>query len=143
MTSKLVSQLLIDLDVTKTHSRPHVSNDNCYSEAQFKTLKYRPDFPARFENIQIAKSFNEKFFAWYNTAHNHSGIAMLTPETVHYGRAQQEIDKRQAALDEHYAAHPERFVRMPPKHPSVPVGVYINPPTPNSEKVPRDAANVP
>lgn len=142
MTSKLVSQLLIDLDVTKTHSRPHVSNDNCYSEAQFKTLKYRPDFPDRFENQQVAKSFCEKFFDWYNTEHNHSGIAMLTPKTVHFGGAQQEIDRRQVVLDKHYAAHPERFVRIPPKHPAVPTSVYINPPIATSEKVEHDAANV-
>jgi putative transposase len=141
MTSKLVSQLLIDLDVTKTHSRPHVSNDNCYSEAQFKTLKYRPDFPDRFENEQLAKSFCEKFFDWYNTEHHHSGIAMLTPKTVHYGNAQQEIDRRQSVLDEQYRAHPQRFVRMPPRHPSLPTAVYINPPTANSENVSTQAAN--
>jgi putative transposase len=141
MTSKLVSQLLIDLDVTKTHSRPHVSNDNCYSEAQFKTLKYRPDFPERFENIQTAKSFCERFFDWYNTAHNHSGIAMLTPKTVHYGTAQQEIDKRQSVLDEHYRAYPQRFVRVPPKHPTLPNAVYINPPAANSQNVSTQAAN--
>ena len=128
MTSKLVSQLLIDLDVTRTHSRPHVSNDNCYSEAQFKTLKYRPDFPKRFENLAIAKTFCEKFFNWYNMEHNHSGIAMLTPYTVHFGRAQQEIAKRQAVLDRHYELHPTRFVRKAPKHPTLPTSVYINPP---------------
>src|SRR5580700_2627150 len=141
MTSKLVSQLLIDLDVTKTHSRPHVSNDNCYSEAQFKTLKYRPDFPDRFENEQVAKSFCEKFFDWYNTEHNHSGIAMLTPKIVHYGSAQQEIDKRQSVLDEQYRAYPQRFVRVPPKHPSLPAAVYINPSEADSANVSTQAAN--
>jgi putative transposase len=141
MTSKAVSQLLIDLDVTKTHSRPHVSNDNCYSEAQFKTLKYRPDFPERFANQQIASSFCSKFFEWYNTMHKHSGIAMLTPETVHLGRAQQEIDKRQAVLDKHYDAHPSRFVRMAPKHEALPTAVYINPPEGTTKDVPKTAAN--
>lgn len=128
MTSKAVSQLLIDLDVTKTHSRPHVSNDNCFSEAQFKTFKYRPDFPERFENIQIARAFCVEFFNWYNTEHYHSGIAMLTPETVHYGKAEEVIARRQVALDLQYAVRPERFVNKAPKHPELPKHVYINPP---------------
>jgi putative transposase len=142
MTSKLVSELLIDLDVTRTHSRPHVSNDNCYSEAQFKTLKYRPDFPTRFENLQIARSFCDKFFRWYNTEHHHSGIAMLTPETVHYGKAQQEIDRRQAALDDKYRSNPTRFVRNAPRHPQLPTSVYINPPISIALDTKSEAANV-
>ena len=142
MTSKAVSQLLIDLDVTKTHSRPHVSNDNCFSEAQFKTLKYRPDFPERFENQQTANSFCTEFFDWYNTVHNHSGIAMLTPEAVHYGRAQQEIDRRQAVLDEQYRAHPTRFVKMAPKHEALPTAVYINPPDDPAKDEPAEDAQI-
>lgn len=142
MTSKAVSQLLTDLDVARTHSRPHVSNDNCYSEAQFKTLKYRPDFPKRFENQQVATSFCTEFFVWYNTQHHHSGIAMLTPETVHFGRAQQEIENRQAVLDEQYQRNPDRFVKRPPKHPQLPAGVYINPPIPAPETETATAANV-
>jgi len=141
MTSKLVSQLLIDLDVTKTHSRPHVSNDNCYSEAQFKTLKYRPDFPERFANIQIAREFCIKFFNWYNGEHYHSGIAMLTPETVHYGRAEEEIAKRQATLNQQFAARPERFVNKAPKHPKLPKAVYINPPAEVSKEQLASVAN--
>jgi len=142
MTSKLVSQLLIDLDVTKTHSRPHVSNDNCYSEAQFKTLKYRPDFPERFANIQIAREFCAEFFEWYNVEHYHSGIAMLTPETVHYGKADEAIAKRQVVLDLQYAVRPERFVNKAPKHPTLPKAVYINPPADISTEQPATGANV-
>ena len=141
MTSKLVSQLLIDLDVSKTHSRPHVSNDNCYSEAQFKTLKYRPDFPDRFANLQIAKEFCVEFFDWYNVEHHHSGIAMLTPETVHYGKADEVIAKRQAVLDLQYAARPERFVNKAPKHPTLPKAVYINQPTEVSKEQPASVPN--
>jgi len=88
MTSKPVAFLLADLGITKTHSRPHVSNDNPYSESQFKTLKYRPDFPARFASMEEARAFCQQFFPWYNTAHRHSGIGLLTPEAVHYGRAE-------------------------------------------------------
>ena len=141
MTSKLVSQLLIDLDVSKTHSRPHVSNDNCYSEAQFKTLKYRPDFPDRFANLQIAKEFCVEFFDWYNVEHHHSGIAMLTPETMHYGKADEVIAKRQAVLDLQYAARPERFVNKAPKHPTLPKAVYINQPTEVSKEQPASVPN--
>ncbi len=128
MTSKVVEQLLVDLGVTKTHSRPHISNDNPYSEAQFKTLKYRPEFPERFGSQPDAVSFIGELMDWYNTEHNHSGIAMLTPETVHTGRAPQEIARREAVLREAYAAHPERFVRHPPRHPPLPEVAWINPP---------------
>jgi putative transposase len=128
MTSKVVEQLLVDLGVTKTHSRPHISNDNPYSEAQFKTLKYRPEFPERFGSQPDAVSFIGELMDWYNTEHNHSGIAMLTPETVHTGRAPQEIARREAVLREAYAAHPERFVRRPPRHPALPDAAWINPP---------------
>jgi len=128
MRSKGVALLLADLGVTKTHSRPHVSNDNPYSESQFKTLKYRPEFPERFGSLQDARAFCTKFFAWYNTEHRHTGIALLTPESVHYGRAQTLISARQQVLDQAYADHPERFVRKPPVAPQLPEAVWINPP---------------
>jgi len=128
MTSKPVAFLLADLGVTKTHSRPHVSNDNPYSEAQFKTMKYRPDFPDRFGSIEHARQFCQTFFTWYNTQHRHSGIGMLTPEMVHYGRAQEVIAARAAVLTAAYAAHPERFVRKPPVPLALPNAVWINPP---------------
>lgn len=128
MTSKAVAQLLCDLGVEKTHSRPHVSNDNPYSEAQFKTLKYRPDFPEMFGCIEDARSFCTDFFDWYNNEHRHSGIAMLTPATVHYGKAEATIAKRQSVLEAAYAANPTRFVRHAPRHEPLPEAVWINPP---------------
>jgi len=128
MTSKVVEQHLVDLGMTKTHSRPHVSNDNPYSEAQFKTLKYRPAFPARFGSQTEAQEFCEGFFAWYNTEHHHSRIALLTPQTVHRGRAIEEIARRKAVLQAAYAKHPKRFVKHLPRHPSLPEAVWINPP---------------
>lgn len=128
MKSKPVALLLSDLGVTKTHSRPHVSNDNPYSESHFKTLKYRPEFPSRFGCIEDARVFCRDFFTWYNTEHRHSGLELLTPEVVHYGRADEVIERRQQALDEAYRLHPERFVRRPPKHPELPDAVWINPP---------------
>lgn len=128
MTSKVVEQLLVDMGVTKTHSRPHVSNDNPYSEAQFKTLKYRPEFPQNFGSQEEAQVFCEQFFAWYNTEHCHSGIAMLTPETVHTGRAAEEIARRQTVLNRAYELHPERFVNHQPVHPVLPKAVWINAP---------------
>jgi putative transposase len=128
MTSKPVAFLLADLGVTKTHSRPHTSNDNPYSESHFKTMKYRPDFPSRFASIHEARAFCQMFFAWYNQQHRHSGIAMLTPETVHYGRAPQVIAARAAVLDAAHAAHPERFVGKPPVPQPLPSAVWINPP---------------
>jgi len=128
MTSKAVAQLLADLGVEKTHARPHVSNDNPYSEAQFKTLKYRPEFPEQFGCKEGVESFCYEFFGWYNTEHRHSGIAMLTPESVHYGKAEEVIAKRQSVLEAAYAANPERFVRHAPRHPPLPEAVWINPP---------------
>ncbi len=109
MKSKLVANLLADLSITKTHSRPHVSDDNPYSEAHFKTLKYRPEFPKRFGSIQDAKQFCRTFFGWYNCEHKHSGIAMLTPETVHYGRSEAVLEKRQVALNNAFELNPKRF----------------------------------
>jgi putative transposase len=128
MTSKPVAFLLADLGITKTHSRPHVSNDNPYSESQFKTLKYRPGFPDRFGSIQDARAFCQLFFGWYNREHRHAGIAMMTPQAVHYGHAAQLHQVRAAVLAGAYAAHPERFVRKPPVPTPLPVAVWINRP---------------
>ena len=130
MTSKPVAFLLADLGITKTHSRPHVSNDNPYSEAQFKTLKYRPDFPTRFESIEVARAFCQAFFPWYNTEHRHSGLGLLTPEVVHYGQAATVQAARRQVLQAAYAAHPERFVRHAPEPPPLPTAAWINPPRP-------------
>ena len=128
MTSKLVAHLLADLGVTKTHSRPHVSNDNPYSESQFKTMKYRPGFPARFGCIQDARGFCRSFFDWYNLEHRHSGIALMTPEDVHHGRAAAIRAQRQRVLEEAYVSNPERFVRGRPAPPTLPQAAWINPP---------------
>jgi putative transposase len=128
MRSKPVALLLADLGVEQSHSRPHVSNDNPYSEAQFKTLKYRPTFPARFGSLEDARAFCATFFTWYNTQHRHAGIGLLTPADVHAGRAAEITVARAVTLDAAYAAHPERFVRRPPTPPEVPTAVWINPP---------------
>ncbi len=128
MTSKPVALLLADLGVTRSLSRPHVSNDNPFSESQFKTLKYCPEFPDRFGSLQDARSFSDSFFTWYNQEHRHSGIAMLTPEMVHYGRAEAVLAARCLVLEEAYRKHPERFVRQPPEPLRLPAAVWINPP---------------
>jgi len=128
MKSKCVALMLSDLGVTKTHSRPHVSNDNPFSESQFKTMKYRPEFPARFGSIEDARAFCVEFFDWYNAEHHHSGIALLTPETVHYGLAESVNLKRNVTLQQAYQLHPERFVRKQPEPPRLPTAVWINPP---------------
>jgi putative transposase len=128
MKSHGVAMLLSDLGVTKTHSRPHVSNDNPFSESHFKTLKYRPEFPARFGSLQDARAFCRGFFPWYNTQHHHSGIGLLTPEAVHYGRAERLTQVRQAVLDQAHDQHPERFVNKRPQPPQLPTAVWINPP---------------
>ena len=132
MSSKPVAFLLADLGVTKTHSRPHVSDDNPYSESQFRTLKYRPEFPDRFGCIQDSRAFCQGFFRWYNEEHRHSGLALLTPDMVHYGQTARILEQRQTVLDVAYRAHPERFVRQAPKPLSVPTEVWINKP-PNLE----------
>jgi putative transposase len=129
MTAKTVAQLLADLGVTKTHSRPYVSNDNPYSEAQFKTLKYRPGFPEQFGSLADARTWARPFFQWYNHDHRHSGIGLLTPATVHHGHAPATQAARQTVLLAAYAAHPERFVRGAPTPPEVPTAVWINRPT--------------
>jgi putative transposase len=128
MRSKCVGLLLSDLGVTKTHSRPHVSNDNPYSESQFKTMKYRPEFPKTFGSIEDSRSFCVDFFGWYNQEHHHSGIALMTPETVHYGMAEVTSQLRLETLQQAYRLHPERFVRKPPEPPRLPEAVWINPP---------------
>jgi putative transposase len=128
MRSKPVAALLVDLDVAKTHSRPHVSDDNPYSEAQFKTLKYRPDFPARFGSIEDARAHCQVFFRWYNTLHRHSGIAMMTPHTVHHGLDRKLTEERGVTLMTAFAAHPERFKGLAPTPNQVPKSVWINPP---------------
>jgi len=128
MTSKTVAQLFADLGVTKSHSRPRVSNDNPYSESQFKTFKYRPDFPGRFGCLEDGRVHCRAFFRWYNQEHYHSGIALLTPHHVHYGLADQVIGARHQALLSAYKAHPERFVKGPPRRPALPTSVWINEP---------------
>ncbi len=130
MKSKPVALLLSDLGVTKTYSRPHVCDDNPFSEAQFKTLKYRPDFPDRFGSLQDARTFCQPFFTWYNAEHRHSGIGLLTPQVVHYGQTAQILKARENVLFAAYEAHPERFVRKIPTPPRAPEAAWINPPKP-------------
>lgn len=139
MTSKLVAQLLADLGVVKTHSRPHVSNDNPFSEAQFKTMKYRPSYPDRFGSLVDARVWARTFFQWYNHIHRHSGIGLLSSATVHSGQAAQHVAARQEVLDAAYAAHPERFVRGRPPPPPAPTAVWINPPASAHDLKPRDS----
>jgi len=129
MKSKVVAELLADLGVTKTHSRPHVSNDNPYSEAQFKTLKYCPQFPAGFGSIQDSRSFCQNFFNWYNKEHRHSGIALMTPEQVHYNRAEEVTGHRAAVLASAFEKNPNRFKYKLPVPQRVPKEVWINPPS--------------
>ncbi len=128
MASKPVALLLADLGVTKSHSRPHCSNDNPYSEAQFKTLKYRPEFPGRFGSIEDGRAFCQRFFQWYNHEHRHSGIGFHTPADVHFGRAGAAQVERARVLQEAYATHPERFVRQAPVPPPLPGPAWINKP---------------
>ena len=128
MTSKPVALLLADLGVTRSLSRPHVSNDNPYSEAQFKTLKYHPGFPERFGSVEDARTFCRGFFPWYNDRHRHSGLGYHTPADVHHGRADTRRAARAAVLATAYAAHPERFVRGAPEPPRLPGPAWINPP---------------
>ncbi len=138
MTSKSVALLLSDLGVEKTHSRPHTSNDNPYSEAQFKTLKYCPQFPERFGCLLDARVFCEGFFGWYNREHHHMGIALLTPQVVHHGQVDAVLAARQETLLRAFTEHPERFSAKPPQPPSLPKAVWINPP----EKAPYGSRDV-
>ena len=128
MTSKTVALLFADLGIDESHSRPHVSNDDPFSEAQSRTLEYRPDFPSRFGSIEDGRAFCRSFFTWYDEVHCHGGIGLLTPEMVHRGRGEQVRAARQVVLTDAYAAHPERFVRKRPEPPKLPTAVWINPP---------------
>jgi putative transposase len=128
MRSKPVAALLIDLEVAKTHSRPHVSDDNPYSESQFKTLKYRPEFPERFGSIEDARAHCQRFFRWYNHEHRHSGIGLMPPHAVHYGTADTLHAQRAQTLELAYAAQPLRFKGRVPKPPTLPTAAWINPP---------------
>ena len=134
MTSKPVAFLRADLGVTQTHSRPYVSDDNPYSESQFRTLPYRPDFPDRFGCIQDSRAFCQQFFHWYNQQHRHSGLGLLTPTMVHFGQAESVLAARQAVLDAAYHEHPDRFVRKPPQPLPLPSEVWINKPLDNDPK---------
>ncbi len=128
MRSKLVAQLMADMGITKTHSRPHTSNDNPYSEAQFKTMKYRHTFPKSFGCIEDAKTFLRGFFEWYNCQHRHSGIGYVTPESLHTGEAHKIREHRSRTLTEAYVKHPERFVKGLPQPPEIPEAAWINKP---------------
>jgi putative transposase len=128
MIAKAVAHLLADLGVTKSHSRPHVSNDNPFSESQFRTFKYRPDFPDRFGSFEDGQAHCARFFRWYNDDHRHSGIGLHTPADVHYGRAQAIREQRGVVLLDAYAKHPERFVRKIPTPPALPAVAWINKP---------------
>jgi putative transposase len=133
MASKPVAFLLADLGVTKSHSRPRTCNDNPYSEAQFKTLKYHPTFPPSFANLEDARRFCRSFFGWYNAEHHHSALALLTPADVHHGLVTTRLENRNAVLLEAWRQHPERFVRGRPTVPSLALPVYIN--RPNDSEV--------
>jgi putative transposase len=135
MTSKLVAELLLDLGVTRSHSRPSISNDNPYSEAQFKTMKYGPSYPERFASIEEAQAWVTTFIRWYNTEHRHSGLGLLPPVIVHSGQASTVSTARQQTLDAAYADRPERFVRGRPVPPVVPDAVWINPPLPHQHSL--------
>lgn len=128
MKSKTVAQLLIDLGVEKTHGRPHVSNDNPYSESAFKTIKYHSTFPQRFGCIEDARKYCKEFYDWYNYKHHHSGIAMLTPFDVHWRNADKILNDRQRTLDIAYNKHPERFTKGRPKTQQLEREVWINKP---------------
>ena len=128
MTSKPVALLLADLGVTQSHSRPHVSNDNPYSESQFKTMKYRPAFPARFASLEAARAHCQDFFPWYNNEHRHGGLGLHTAADVHHGHAPAVRAGRAQILAAAYHTHPERFVRKPPVPPELPGTSWINPP---------------
>lgn len=128
MTSKTVAQLYVDLGVTKSRSRPHVSNDNPFSESQFKTLKYGPGFPPFFANLEQGRDFCRAFFPWYNEQHRHTGLALLTPSDVHHGLVEGRIASRRNVLHAAWAAHPERFVRGEPQPATIAQATYINRP---------------
>jgi putative transposase len=128
MIAKPLAALLADLGVSESHSRPHVSNDNPFSEAQFKTMKYQPTYPQRFGSLPDARSWAQAFFPWYNFEHHHSALGLMTPAAVHLGQAAQLWQHRLTVLQQAYAAHPQRFVKGPPQPPPLPTAVWINPP---------------
>ncbi len=138
MIAKPLALLLADLGVTESHSRPHVSNDNPFSEAQFKTLKYQPDYPERFGSQADARTWAQRFFPWYNFEHHHTSLGLMTPAMVHYGLAPHLHQQRQQVLAQAYAAHPERFVKGLPQPPALPEAVWLNPPEPG-EKARNDS----
>jgi putative transposase len=144
MRSKLVAELMADLSIDASHSRPRVSNDNPFSEAQFRTFKYRPEFPDRFGSIEHARGVSHDLFTWYNDVHHHSGLSYLTPADVHYGRAATVLQVRHRARLAAYAAHPERFVKGPPRPETLPTAVWINPPPKTTdEDAPRSTIVTP
>ena len=128
MTSKTLAQLVADLGVEKSHSRPHVSDDNPFSESQFKTIKYSPGFPDRFGSPEHAREVSRVLFNWYNHEHHHGALSYLTPAVVHYGRADLVLAERHQVQLAAYREHPERFVKGPPKVQRLPEAVWINPP---------------
>ncbi len=130
MKAKATAFLLADLGVTRSHNRPHTSNDNPFSESHFKTLKYQPRFPKRFGCIEDARSFCRDFFDWYNQHHHHAGIGMMTPDQVHYGQIEAVHAARQVTLDQAFSQYPARFVKRPPVPPAKPTATWINPPAP-------------
>lgn len=136
MTARSLALLLSDLGVTKSHSRPHVPDDNPYSEAQFKTMKYRPNYPDRFGCPEDVRGWGRSFFSWYNFEHHHTGLGLMTPATVHYGQAPQVQAQRQRVLEAAFVAHPERFVRGRPTAPTLPEAVWIN--KPKTENLARE-----
>jgi putative transposase len=139
MKSKPVAFLMADLGITKSHSRPYVSDDNPYSESQFRTMKYRPEFPDRFGCIQDSRAFCQHFFKWYNEEHRHSGIALLAPAMVHFGEAQTVLAQRQTVLNAAHREHPERFVRQSPKPLPLPSEVWINKPLPIGQRTKKES----
>jgi putative transposase len=142
MTSQPVALLLATLGVVPSHSRPHVSDDNPFSEAQFKTLKYRPDFPDRFGSYEDAQTFGRRFFPWYNLEHRHGALGLMTPHDIHYGLAAAKWQQRAEVLRAAYAAHPERFPRGVPLPPPLPTAAWINkPPAPPALAVPEEAGS--
>jgi len=134
MTSKPVGQLLEDLGIGKSHSRPYTSNDNPFSEAQFKTMKYRPDYPDRFQDLNQVRGWAVPFFDWYNNQHRHSSLGLMTPAMVYFGQAAQITEQRAQVLQNAYERHPERFVKGMPQPPRLPKTVWINPPLPGETK---------
>lgn len=140
MTSKTLALLLADLGVGRSHSRPYVSNDNPFSEAQFKTMKYRPDYPNRFGSLADARAWAHPFFDWYNHHHHHTALGLMTPAIVHLGHAESLTAKRQTVLAAAYAQHPERFVKGAPTPPALPAAVWINPPLPGAEEEARPSS---